>query len=141
MVKYLQAAWLENLGVEILWRQFDWSSFLDWIDGEVPSIWIMGWIADYPDPDNFLRAASWRPWTGWSNEVYDGLADDALRRVMDQEKRVTMCREAETILVDETPILPLTYGRHHMLIKPWVRGLRISPMGEIYYEDIIIEPH
>jgi oligopeptide transport system substrate-binding protein len=43
-----------NLGISITVEQVDWSSFLDDMNGEVYQIYSSGWIADYPDPQNFL---------------------------------------------------------------------------------------
>jgi len=50
-------------------------------------------------------------------------------------------RQADRILVEEAPIIPLTYRRWPLLVKPWVRKLSLSPMGEYSYKDVIIEPH
>jgi oligopeptide transport system substrate-binding protein len=140
VIDYLQAQWWENLGVEISWKQLEWRNIFDRMDGKVPSIWILGLEADYPDPDSFLRAGGWRARTGWSSAVYDELVENA-RRVMDQDERMRMYRQAETILADEVPVLPLGYRRNHLLVKPWVRQLHFSPMGAVNREDVIIEPH
>jgi ABC-type oligopeptide transport system substrate-binding subunit len=140
IVEYLRAAWREILGVEITWKQLDPRTYLDRLCADVPHIWITAWTADYPDPDSFLRAGRWRERTGWGHAVYDRLVEDA-RRAMDQGERMRMYREAEMILVDEVPILPLLYPRYHRLVKPWVRRLRISPIGTTNREEIIIDPH
>ena len=63
------------------------------------------------------------------------------RRLVDQEERMRSYRQAQTILVEEAPILPLNYSRLHVLVKPWVRQLRFPPAGVASMEDIIIEPH
>jgi ABC-type oligopeptide transport system substrate-binding subunit len=51
-----------------------------------------------------------------------------------------MYQQADRILVEEAPIVPLTYRRAHYLVKPW---LRFPPMGlqRWYWKDFIIEPH
>ncbi|NIV38782.1 MAG: hypothetical protein GWN58_58015 [Anaerolineae bacterium] len=49
--------------------------------------------------------------------------------------------QAERILVDEAPILPLAYRREHLLLKPWIRGYRLSAMDRSYVKDVVIEPH
>ena len=82
---------------------------------------------------------------GLANEQYDQLIERA-RRIMDQEERLQLYRQAEEILVEEVPILPLTHGRHHGLLKPWVKSFPISPIqswgiGSFFWQDVIIEPH
>jgi ABC-type oligopeptide transport system substrate-binding subunit/transcriptional regulator with XRE-family HTH domain len=99
-------------------------------------------IADYPDPDSILRL--WNEddayYFGWQNEVYDQLIEKA-RRLTDQEKRMQLYRQAEQILVDDVPILPLSYGRVHLLLKPWVKEYRMAMMKQQLWKDVVIEPH
>jgi ABC-type oligopeptide transport system substrate-binding subunit len=76
----------------------------------------------------------------WQNEAYDRLVEGA-RGVMDQEERMRMYQQADRILIEEAPILPLAYGRFHILVKPWVRRYLTSPLRWWYWKDVIIEPH
>jgi ABC-type oligopeptide transport system substrate-binding subunit len=140
-VQYLQAQWLEELGVEITWHPMEWGRLLtDRLDREAPHIWVMGWVADYPDPDSFLRASRWRVRTKWQNEAFGRLVEGA-RRAMEQGKRMRMYQQADRILVDESPVLPLLYGRSHLLAKPWVRKLPLPSIGPVAFRDVIIGPH
>jgi len=138
--EYLQAQWRESLGVEIPWESMEWSLFLDRQHRESPHIFLSGWLADYPDPDSLLRASPIRRHTGWQNAVYDGLVEEA-RRVMDQEERMKLYGQADRILVEEAAIVPLTYERLHLLVKPWVRRYPTSPIKYWFWKDVIIEPH
>jgi ABC-type transport system substrate-binding protein len=140
IIEYLRAQWLENLGIEITWNQMEWGRLLDRLFRETPHIWVHRWVADYPDPDNFLRVGSWRVYTGWQNQTFDGLVEGA-RRVIDQEKRMRMYQQADRILVEEAPVLPLFYRRFHMLVKPWVSKLPMSAIKSRFWKDVIIEPH
>jgi ABC-type oligopeptide transport system substrate-binding subunit len=140
LVEHLQAQWLENLGVEVTWKQTEFGTLLDALYEQTPHLWFMGWVADYPDPDSFLRASQWSISAGWQNDVYDQLVEDA-RRVADQEERIRMYQQADRILVEEAPILPLVYWRFHLLVKPWVRRYPTSPIKMRFWKDVIIEPH
>lgn len=139
--KHLRAQWQENLGVEITWQPMEHGAWVERVLREPPSISFGRWYADYPDPDNFPRisTALWLP--GWQNEAYDGLVVEGARRVMDQEERMRMYQQADRILVEEAPILPLVYARLHLLVKPWVRKYPTSPMKAWFWKDVIIEPH
>ena len=136
---YLQVPWRENLGVDIPRRTMEWARYLDRLRRESPHIISMGWEADYPDPDSFLRVAV-RLHTKWRHETYDDLVEEA-RRVTDQEERMKLYQEADRILVEEAPITPFAYGRRHLLVKPWVRKFHTSPIGTKFWKDAIIEPH
>jgi oligopeptide transport system substrate-binding protein len=141
IAEFLQAQWLENLGIEIAWKMIEWRRLLDRVSGRTPHMWFArGWAADYPDPDSFLRASLWRVRTGWQDKAYDGLVEGD-RRVMDQEERMRICQRADGILVDAAPILLLLYGRSHLLIKPWVKRYPTSPLRSHFWKDVVIEPH
>ena len=138
--EYLQAQWRENLGVEIRWEVTEQAMFFGRLEREPPHIFLMGWEADYPDPDNFLRVVPIRRYTRWQNVAYDGLVEKA-RRLMDQRERMKLYRQADRILVEEAAIMPLYYGRSHLLMKPWVRKYPMSATGWRFWKDVIIEPH
>ena len=78
--------------------------------------------------------------TGWRNETYDRLVEEA-RRLTDQGERMKLYGQADRILIEEAPIMPFTYGRSGYLLKPWVRRFPTSPMKVWFWKDIIIEPH
>jgi ABC-type oligopeptide transport system substrate-binding subunit/DNA-binding SARP family transcriptional activator len=139
LCEYLQAQWRESLGVEITWEQIAWGSFPGRMSSDMPHMWMVGYWADYPDPDDYLRVVWWLP-PGWRNQIYERLVEDA-RRAMDQEERMTLYQQADRILVEEAPVLPLCYARIHMLVKPWVRRYRTSPLRWWYWKDVILEPH
>jgi oligopeptide transport system substrate-binding protein len=136
----LQAQWRESLGVEITWETMELGMLLDRLRREPPHMFLLGWTADYPDPDNFLRVSPIRRYTGWQNAVYDGLVEEA-RRVMDQEERMKLYGQADRILVEQAPILPLVHGRFHLLVKPWVRKFPTSAIKAWFWKDVTIEPH
>jgi len=138
--EYLQAQWRENLGVEIVWEAMEWATFLDRLDEEPPHMFGMAWMADYPDPDNFLRVSSARRLTRWRNEAYAGLVEEA-RRATDQGERMKLYGQADRILVEEVPIVPFAYSRCHQLVKQWVRKYPVSAIRTWFWKDVIIEPH
>jgi len=132
--EYLQAQWRENLGVEITWDAMDWAMFNDQLEREPPHMFFdTGWTADYPDPDIFLNAGPTRRWTGWRNKAYDRLVEQA-RGATAQGERMKLYHEADRILVEETVIMPLTYRRFHLLLKPWVRKYPTSAIKRLVFE-------
>ncbi len=136
--EYLKSQWRENLGVEITWQQIETSEFVDRISERGPHSWMVEWLVDYPDPDNVLRVNLFIP--QWQNEAYEGLVNSA-QRVTNQEERMRMYREADQIMVEEAPVLPLYYGRFHLLVKPWVRKHPTSPQRLWFWKDVTLEPH
>jgi ABC-type oligopeptide transport system substrate-binding subunit/class 3 adenylate cyclase len=141
LAQHLCAQWTEALDVEIRWETMNWTEYLEmfFLSSGTPQLWTMGWIGDYPDPDNFLRVALER-FTGWHHERYFSLIEQA-RRSLDQRERMELYTQAERILVQEVPMLPLFYERQHMLLKPWVKKYPTSVTNTLFLQDVVLEPH
>jgi oligopeptide transport system substrate-binding protein len=136
---YLQALWREQLGVEIRWEVLAWTEFVQRVRTSPSDLVLVGWLADYADPDSYLRVAVQRH-TAWRNQPYLDLVEQA-RRTMDLRERMALYAQAERILVEQVPLLPILYGKQHLLVKPWVRRYRTSVMGSVFWKDVVIEPH
>jgi ABC-type oligopeptide transport system substrate-binding subunit len=59
---------------------------------------------------------------------------------MDQEERMRLYGRADRILIEEVPVLPLTYERQHLLVKPWLSHYPTSAMQAAFWEDTVIKP-
>jgi ABC-type oligopeptide transport system substrate-binding subunit/class 3 adenylate cyclase len=139
--EYLQTNWRENLGVDITWELLEWPEFFQRLRDDRPHMFRMGWGADYPDPDSFLRASPLRERTGWRNDGYDRLVEEA-RRLTDHGERMKLYWQADRILVEEAAIVPISYLRGLFLVKPWVSRFPVSAMvRDCFWKDVIIEPH
>ena len=136
----LQTQWYQNLGVEIAWNLMPWREYLARLDQNPAQIFQFGWIADYPDPDSFLRTSNVQQRTQWQDETYDDLVEKA-RQVLDQKERLKLYGHADKILIESAAIIPLAYSRSHTLVKPWVRQFPALALSKWQWENIIIEPH
>jgi ABC-type oligopeptide transport system substrate-binding subunit len=137
---YLQAQWRKNLGVEVMAETVTWDAFMAQMDKEPPHLFFCSWVADYPDPHSFLEMCVCIKWTGWQDRAYGRLVERA-RRVMDQRERVELYRQADRLLVEKAVIMPFTYGRIHLMIKPWVTRFPTSATRWWYWKDVVIDPH
>jgi oligopeptide transport system substrate-binding protein len=139
-LEHLQAAWLENLGVSVTWTRLPMERMLDRLRHDPPDVWLLGWLADYADPDSFFRiAVRAQLCRDWPNQAYDELIQ-AAQRMLDAEERMKTYQQADRILIEEAPVVPLTYGRTHDLVKPWVR-FAPRALYQPSWQDFIIEPH
>ncbi len=100
-----------------------------------PILYEQGWIADFPDPDNFLRPLFYSTspinQSGYSNPDVDRLLDRAWTETS-YSTRNKIYGKVEKILLKDSPIIPLHYGKSRYVIRPNVKGLSISPMGITY---------
>jgi ABC-type oligopeptide transport system substrate-binding subunit len=138
----LQAQWSENLGVKIKWETVAWRASFARLREHVPHLSILLWRADYPDPDDFLRAriGDIQQLSGWRNEGYDSRVKQA-QRSLDQGERIKLYGEAEQILAEEAPIMPILYRSTRVLVKPWVTSFPATGLREWFFKDVVIKPH
>ena len=101
-----------------------------------------GWMADYPDPENFLdvllHSRSRGNHGGYSNPEVDQLLERA-RVETSQERRASLYREAEHIAVEDAALVPLFFEVNYSLVKPRVRGLAVTPLGIISFEGVEVD--
>jgi len=135
-------AQLAKIGVKIKLRLISWPQHLDSIDQGVPEFFRLGWIADYPDPENFMAlfySKNWAPAgpnaTRFKNEEFDRLYEQAISE-MDEQKRMALYRKMEEIVVEEAPWLFLSHGEAYGLAQPYVEDLPLNPMGHTLYKRV-----
>lgn len=124
VAQLIQAQWGSTLGIDIGPRQEEWNSFLTSQQLMQYTIARSGWIGDYSDPNTFLEMfVTGSPFnqTGWSNTRYDELIQQA-KSESDPAKRMQIFYEAETILLEEMPIIPLFNGMSKNMVRSYVRG-------------------
>jgi ABC-type oligopeptide transport system substrate-binding subunit/predicted Ser/Thr protein kinase len=136
----IKRQWLQNLGVEIINRSFEFTEYFRHVALDAPLICMAGWVADYPDPDNFLRTYPAHFSVKWGQETFDELVEKA-RRMPDQSERIRLYQEADRILIEDAAIVPLAYGRNDLLVKPWVKNMTFPPLSMPGMKYIVIEPH
>ncbi len=132
---YLEALatqWRENLGVEVKIRQLEPERFLYHLDQELDSMWDMGWIADYPHPQDFIeilfRSGTVYNYGGYRNPAVDALLDAAAVE-KDTGASLDLYRQAERQIVDDAACIPLWSGRNYYVVQSYVRGYAVSPLG------------
>jgi oligopeptide transport system substrate-binding protein len=135
--RFLSDSWSEILGIEFEWIELWFGEFMQRLAVERSPIWFLGWAADYPDPDSFMRVCPWRYRAGWQDQQYEQLVETA-RRVAEEAERLAMYRQAEAILVEQTPVVPLYYSRHNLLVQPRIKNYPIAPVGTLSMKNILV---
>ena len=134
--------WRENLGVEVTIRQIEPEVFLYYLNKEADEMFMLGWVADYPDPQNFLdnlfrTGASYN--TGnYSNPIVDKFLDQAATE-SDPSVRIKIYHQAEQMILNDAACLPLWNNTSYVLIKPYVKNYKINPMGIPSLSQVYIE--
>jgi ABC-type transport system substrate-binding protein len=118
--------WNDNLGVEVSVAQSEQAAFFDDLDRGRFQMFAIGWIMDYPDPEDIIDllfySASRQNNTGYSNPEVDRLVLEA-RTEQDVTRRMDLYRQAEQIIIQDAAWAPLFYGQEHYVVKPYVKNL------------------
>jgi len=134
-----QGMWKRNLGVLVRLENQEWKVYLKKLQTDPPHVFRLGWGADYPDPDNFMKlftALSGNNNTHWKNPRYDQLLESAAREFAGK-KRGKIYDEAQRILCEtDLPILSLFTTAESTVLNPRFTGLEYSPMGRLVLRHV-----
>lgn len=134
--------WKQNLNVNVEIQQVEAATFYEDLDKGRYQMFSIGWIMDYPDPQDILdikfHSRSKLNDFAYANPQVDRLLEQA-RTERDVEQRFQLYREAERMILEDAPVIPLYFGRDHLLIKPYVKGYLLTPMVIPRYRYISIE--
>ena len=136
-------AWREHLGLEVeAVSVFGFADFLERLDNEEFGVFTAGWCADYPDPQNFLdvlfHSDSAENRFGYANEQVDALLEEASVEP-DPTRRASLYQEAEQLILDDWVAVPLRHSNSYMLVRPYVKGFELTPIGVPQLQNISIE--
>ena len=136
----IQQMWNENLGVNVTLENTEFQVKIERehaLDYEVSRA---GWVGDYVDPNTFLDMyTSWSTQndTGWTSDAYDELINKAAAE-FDVATRMGYLHEAEAMLMENMPIMPLYYYTKSWTTKPYLTGVNKAVNREVslVYADI-----
>lgn len=133
-VAELVQAQLREVGVAIRLANLDWAAYLKLVDDGGAQFFRSGWIADYPDPENFLTILFHsRNWgapgntSRYKNPAVDTLLDEADPMPLGPA-RLRKYQEAEAIIMNDAPWVSLYFYSSRLLLKPYVRGQELSAL-------------
>jgi oligopeptide transport system substrate-binding protein len=125
------AMWREGLGVRVSLREEEFGRFLE-SRGDLGTTMAFrsGWGADYRDAFSFaglFDSETGASDTGWRNANYDELLQASML-THSTRRRLALLAEAEALLLEEQPIIPLYFPVTRRLVKPRVKGWVPNPM-------------
>ena len=137
----VQAMWRRELNVDVRIVSMEASAALEQRRNLAYQILRSDWAADYPDPKAFLEifaADSAANHTGWKNVHYDALLAEA-DRTADPAKRFVLLQRAESILLDDSPLIPIYHLSTVRLVHPAVRGWNPTLLDHHPYKHVWLE--
>ncbi len=133
--------WKQNLGVDVKVRLLEPELFIYNLKQEKDEMFDIGWIADYPHPQDFLEVlfhgGADNNWSEYRNSDVDSLLDKAGIEP-DNAKALNLYQQIEQKLVDDAACLPLWFGKSYILTKPNVTGYKPTPMGFVKLNKVAV---
>jgi len=117
---------MAGIGIVIDPSYNSWPAFLERVERRQAQMFRLGWVADYPDAENFLQlfygpnASPGPNHANYSNKSFDALYEQ-VRVMQDAPERTELYRQMAAVVMEDCPWLfeqhPMVYGLHHRWLK------------------------
>lgn len=121
-----------NLGVSVQYSTMDFGSYQERLATDPPDIWSLSWVADYPDPNDFLGVLLGSGSTAnqgrWSNADFDAAVAQG-SSAGDPASALAAYTKALQVVQDQVPVIPVSYGRSWSLVRDGLLGAAENGTG------------
>jgi oligopeptide transport system substrate-binding protein len=136
-----QEMWRTELGIDVQILNKEWQVLISNMDSGNFDIFLISWVGDYLDPATFLkimRSGDGNNRTGFSDADFDRKLREA-NQSAELAVRYQYLEEAEALLLQQLPIVPLTWSRNLYLLHPSVQGWHPKPLMDQPYKFVRLE--
>lgn len=130
----VQKQWEKHLGIKVELEAVEPKTYFQRISNKEYQLAIGSWTADFNDPINFLEVFKYNSATtnntNWENREYIDLLERSAF-CLDENERKEVLRKAETILMEEMPIIPIFHFALNHLHADGLEEVALSPLGKI----------
>ncbi|MBX5443556.1 ABC transporter substrate-binding protein [Sphaerobacter sp.] len=135
----MKQVYQRDLGLPVEVLQLDFTDYINELGTREMPATSLTWVADFPDPDTFLRALFYSTSPdnpiGYRNPEVDRLLDEA-RGETDPERRAALFQQVQQTIIDDAVVVPLYAEASLTLIKPYVHGMTLTPLGILGLETV-----
>lgn len=137
---------LSQIGIRTKLVTTTWTDYSAKLQAGVAPMAIYGWIGDNGDPDNFLSILlgchGGKPGpnniTKWCDADYDTLMNQGTL-VTDRPAREAIYRQAQMIIRDKVPLMPIAQSSVLMAVRSNVRGFTMDPFGRYLFDTVDLD--
>lgn len=142
IAQYLQAGWVNNLGINVEIANQEWQVHLDNLLTLNYQLGRLGSVAEYNDPNAFLEMY-YEPdngmnRTGWENVEYQELLDAASVET-DESARNELMKQAEAVFMDEMPTVPVYFYSNAYVAKDFVQNMHPDAFVDVQLKHVVVE--
>ncbi len=141
----------EHLNINVKITKMPFAQHLEALETSKTEFWRAGWVADYPDPENFINLfvskhippklsdKSYLNTFRFRNQKFDQLYEQALT-TLDPAQRNRVYEQADQAMIDEAPIIPIYYYKDRRMLQPYVRNFPQNAMEYRNLRDVYFVP-
>jgi ABC-type transport system substrate-binding protein len=128
---------LDKVGISVTAKTFQ--SLRDIKDTRQPFLMKVDWAMDLPDPESIIMPLfQSRSEINRGNHRYASARLDKLLEEAEMERslsrRTELFRQMEQVLVEDLPALPVYSSEQRIALQPYVRGVKMPPLGFSYLD-------
>ncbi len=138
MAEAIQGMWKTHLGIHVDIRSCEWTAYKHSQNTMQYDFSASSWSGDYLDPASFLDlwgSGAGNNNTGWGHAEYDRLLS-AGHATGNQAERLRLLAEAEKLMLQEAPVIPLYWSKRSYLKRPEVQGWHPLLLDNHLFEDV-----
>ncbi len=136
-----------RIGVTAKIVTYEWGEYRKRVQAGDHQLAMLGWVGDNGDPDNFLHTllgceaarGSGINIAKWCNKEFDGLVVQA-KRTTDAKARTKLYEQAQLIVKEEAPWIPVAHSVVHVALSPKVVDYRMDPFGRHRFYGVDLKP-
>lgn len=144
VAQFIQNNWIQTLGINVELSNAEWQVHLDTLANQDYQVARLGWSSRYNDGTSllnmYLTTTTGNNHTGWESEEYRNLIEQADNE-LDAIKRVDLLKEAEALLIEDMPIIPIYYYSNPYVVQDRVINMVPDALGHVNLKmvDIVAE--
>ena len=138
----LQQMWKDALNIDVTLTNQEWKVYLDSVDQMNFQMARRGWVGDYVDANNFLDmflCGGGNNSTGFCEQAYDDMILRQAPQAKTREERYAIFHAAETMLMEQMPIIPIYTYTSNKLKQPSVKGLPSNLMNHLNLKYVYLD--
>lgn len=135
----IQSQLKKNLGLNVELNNQEWKTYLQRLKTKEVELFRLGWLADYPDPDNFmnmLAGFSDNNHTNWKSAEYDRMILKAMTMDNTAGRKKLYDKSQKLLLEEVAAVFPIFSDISHILISPRVKNYPFNVMSYTLFKDI-----
>lgn len=138
LAQMLKEQWEATGMVEVTIKSAEWGTYLDYARNAEMQISLFGWYPDYLDPDDYTTPFLESPANNWAGTRYNNSHMNEIlqeaQSLSDQSEREQLYKEAQQILAEDVPYIPLIQGKLYVVTDPNIKGVNIGPDMVFHYD-------